>query len=108
MENTEYLEVTSAALGFHGQITAKIGYKSYEKEIIMLAEEGMLVGEGWERKLCASVISEAKNNWDLFNSTRELGHHVKSLKPQLQNYLTYECPRKWMSNFPRIVKTQVK
>lgn len=46
MENTEYLEVTSAALGFDGQITAKIGYKSYEKEIIMLAEEGMLVGEG--------------------------------------------------------------
>lgn len=46
MENTEYWEVTGAALAFDGQITAKIGYKSYEKETITPAEEGMLVRVG--------------------------------------------------------------
>ena len=46
MENTEYWEVTGAAQVFDGQITAKIGYESCEKETIMPAEEGMLVGVG--------------------------------------------------------------
>ena len=50
MENTEYWEVTGAAQVFDGQITAKIGYESCEKETIMPAEEGMLVGVGWEGK----------------------------------------------------------
>lgn len=43
MENTEYWEVTGAAPAFDGQITAKIRYKSYEKETITPAEEEMLV-----------------------------------------------------------------
>lgn len=46
MENTDYWKVTGAAPTFDGQIRAKIGYKSYEKEMIMPAEEGMLVGVG--------------------------------------------------------------
>ena len=50
MENTEYWEVTGAAQVFDSQITAKIGYESWETETIMPAEEGMLVRVGWEGK----------------------------------------------------------
>lgn len=46
MENTEYWEVTGAAPAFDGQIAAKIGYQSYEKEMITPAEKGMLVRVG--------------------------------------------------------------